>query len=51
MRPVIESESSSPNAPPGVQFSEEKQSKIIAPISIGEGILGKNDPSPPKEKT
>ena len=34
---------------PGVQFSEEKQSKIIAPISIGEGILGKNDPSPPKE--
>lgn len=49
MRPAIQSESSSPNPAPGVQFSEEKASKLIAPISIGEGILGKNDPSPPKE--
>ena len=31
----------SPDTGQGVQFSEEKNSKSIAPLSIGEGILGK----------
>lgn len=51
MRGRDESEGSSPNPAPGVQFSEEKQSKNIAPISVGDGILGKQDPSPHQEKS
>lgn len=34
-----QSDTSSPNAAPGVQFSEEKQSRVIPPLSIGDGIL------------
>ena len=41
-----ESDNSSPNAAPGVQFSEEKASRVIQPLSIGEGILSK-ERSPP----
>ena len=39
---------SSPATGHGVQFSEEKNSKSIAPLSIGEGILGK-ERTPPME--
>ena len=46
-----ESLSSSPNAAPGVQFSDEKQGKVIEPLSIGEGILPKEGASPQEEKT
>lgn len=45
---------SSPDAAPGVQFSEEKGSgdKRIAPLSIGEGILPPAKKSPaPDDKT
>jgi len=40
------SDNSSPNAAPGVQFSEEKQSRVIQPLSVGDGILGKDKSSP-----
>ena len=34
------SQGSSPNAAPGVQFSEEKGSRAQALINVGDGILG-----------
>jgi hypothetical protein len=44
------SDQSSPEAAPGVQFSEEKNSRHIAPLSIGEGIMSK-EKSPPHANT
>lgn len=48
--PIDPSEQSSPNAAPGVQFSEEKFSRKSPPLQVGDGILGQQEQSPEMEE-